>query len=118
MDEYNFFFNETQMTSANIKVKSMFYAHSRTPLWDHCGAAACTSAPHPPTPLPEVRSCVLAVSLFGLSSGWVSGVDLHHMPPGTLHCLAQFEGKAAQAASGRRFFWSQTEVMGKLSKCE
>lgn len=73
---------------------------------------------HPNTPLPEVRSGVLAMSLFGLSSGWVSGVDLHHVPPGTLHCLAQFEGKAALAASGRRFFWSQTEVMRKLSKCE
>lgn len=61
----------------------------------------------------KVRSCVLALSLFGLSSGWVSGVDLFHMPPGTLHCLAQFEGKAAQAASGRRFSGFSIEVMGK-----
>lgn len=69
------------------------------------------AAPPPPPPLPEVRSCVLAVSLFGLSSGWVSGVDIHHMPPGTLHCLAQFEGKAAQAVfpsiqfSGPKLKW-------------
>lgn len=30
MDEYNFLLIETQMSSANIKVKSIIYAHIRT----------------------------------------------------------------------------------------